>query len=119
MQLSPKALGLLLSVLPLTTAGTIELLQWVDSANPDFQTCSPYMTDVYGCTGWGENFCKSLTGNANCASCKGTQTTTGCNGASIEMNFDTNVVTFANSAGDRGSCTEPEFGSGKQICTVE
>lgn len=74
------------------------------------------MTDVYGCTGWGKSFCKSVIGNMNCLQYSGVHMMTGCEGAAIEMDIEPNLVTSANTAGDRESCMMRD--GGQLICNI-
>lgn len=99
------------SLLPAVLGGNIELRVWSAPGNPSFQTCSAYITDVHGCTGWSENFCKSLTRlDQGCETCEGTNTATACGSAAVTMNFDTGLMEFANNNGDMVSCTMPGGG---------
>ena len=115
------ALSVALTLASLTSAGTLELVRWVAPGNPQYTTCSPYVTDVYGCTGWGEAFCQSDTGGADCYDCTGVKSTRACGSATVTMNFDTGEISFANNPGDTASCS---FGASDigypdgSICTV-
>lgn len=70
------------------------------------ETCSAYIDDVNGCTGWSTQFCGSATGlDMGCAGRNGENTATACAGAAVTMDFDTGLARIANNAGDFAECT--------------
>lgn len=93
---------------PLATAGTIDLHRWAHSDLSLRRTCSPYITNVLGCLGWGEALCVKHGDlpDWNCDRCNGEKSTTArAEQATISVNFDTGLVKFSNTAGDEAEGT--------------